>query len=436
MSQRRTPPVAFPAARAPRRRRVNGLFVVCLGIVLGACMGGPNWRRPVVLAGDERPSQLAPIEDPWTERGLVPVRLVNLERNGRVEFDRGGGALVEIYRSQNGVVRADARQLLRSVEIDPAPGSKGVRVDGRLHTGSVRVLAHPDRGLRVEALLDMEDYVAGVVAAELVLWSAPPAQLEAQAIAARSYALARLDERAGEPFLWDGVEDQAYRGCFEPDAASAKRGLEARLNSAVQRTRGQVLWAAGGVLPARYHARCGGRTSTVEAVFGKPGPGHAPASCPTCSADLSSDSGNAWEFTATRAELDGLSRRLGLGAPLRSLQPLTTDRGGRWLSVQVSGPLGQKRIDANQLRRELGWDRLRSAWIESTWPGSGLPTSGGLAFRGRGHGHGVGLCQVGARGLAERGWSAHQILAHYYPTATLRQWTLDRSGQSGQDPRR
>lgn len=429
-------PAAFPGASTPRRRPVNGLFVLCLGVLLGACMGGPSWRRPVVLAGDERPSQLAPLEDPWIERGLVPVRLVNLERSGRVELDRGSGAPVEVYRSQNGVVRADARQLLRSIEIDPAPGSRGVRVDGRLHTGSVRVLPHPDRGLRVEALLDMEDYVAGVVAAELALWSAPPAQLEAQAIAARSYALARLDERAGEPFLWDGVEDQAYRGRFEPDAASAKRGLEARLDSAVQRTRGQVLWAADGVLPARYHARCGGRTSTVEAVFGKPGPGHAPASCPTCSADLSADSGNAWEFTATRAELDGLSRRLGVGAPLRSLQPSATDRGGRWLSVQVTGPLGTKRIDANQLRRELGWDRLRSAWIESTWPGSGLPTSGGLAFRGRGHGHGVGLCQVGARGLAERGWTAHQILGHYYPTATLRQWTLDRSGRSGQDPRR
>lgn len=436
MSRRRTPTLAFPASRAPSRPHLSGLFVLCLGVVLGACMGGPNWRRSTVLAGDERPSQLAPLEEPWSERGLVPVRLVNLERSGRVEFDRGAGAPVEVYRSQNGVVRADARQLLRSMEIDPAPGSPGVRVDGRLHSGSVRVMAHPDRGLRVEALLDLEDYVAGVVAAELALWSAPPAQLEAQAIAARSYALARLDERAGEPFLWDGVEDQAYRGCFEPDAASAKRGLEARLNSAVQHTHGQVLWAAGGVLPARYHARCGGRTSTVEAVFGKPGPGHAPASCPTCSADLSGDSGNAWEFTATRAELDGLSRRLGLGAPLGSLQPLTTDGGGRWLSVQVAGPLGQKRIDANQLRRELGWDRLRSTWIESTWPGSGLPTSGGLAFRGRGHGHGVGLCQVGAGGLAERGWSARQILAHYYPTASLRQWTLDRSGPSGQDPRR
>lgn len=420
MSPRAARPIAPPQRK---RRRWSSACVLFLGVIGGACLGGPSWRRPEVLAGDERPSQLAPLEDPWSARGLVPVRLVAFERAGRVEVDRGRGTTLEVWRSMSGVVRSDARQLLRSVEIEPAAGSPGVRIAGRLHPGVVRITPHPERGLRVEALLDLENYVSGVVSAELALWSAPPAQLEAQAVAARSYALARLAERADGPFVWDGVEDQAYRGQFEPDAASAKRGLEARLESAIERTRGQVLWAGGGVLPARYHARCGGRTSTVEAVFGKPGPGHAPAACPTCSADLDPESGNSWRFTASRAELDGLARRLGLGSPLIEVRPIGTDRGGRWLSAQITGPQGSKRIDANQLRRELGWDRLRSAWIEGLWPSSGRPAAGGIEFSGRGHGHGVGLCQVGARGLAERGWSATQILAHYYPTARLMQYT-------------
>ena len=42
-----------------------------------------------------------------------------------------------------------------------------------------------------------------------------------------------------------------------------------------------------------------------------------------------------------------------------------------------------------------------------------------LVVSGRGFGHGVGLCQQGARGYAERGWSAEDILAHYYPGAIL-----------------
>ena len=43
----------------------------------------------------------------------------------------------------------------------------------------------------------------------------------------------------------------------------------------------------------------------------------------------------------------------------------------------------------------------------------------GLVARGRGHGHGVGLCQWGAKGLAERGLTAAEILQHYYPGSEL-----------------
>ena len=45
---------------------------------------------------------------------------------------------------------------------------------------------------------------------------------------------------------------------------------------------------------------------------------------------------------------------------------------------------------------------------------------GKLVVKGQGNGHGVGLCQVGALGLAKRGWAYKQILAHYFPKHELR----------------
>ena len=40
-------------------------------------------------------------------------------------------------------------------------------------------------------------------------------------------------------------------------------------------------------------------------------------------------------------------------------------------------------------------------------------------LRGRGWGHGVGLCQIGAAVMGAKGYSAHEILQHYFPKSIL-----------------
>jgi len=302
------------------------------------------------------------------------------------------------------------------------------RLDERLYTGSLLVEPRAAGGLQVTNHVELEDYVRGVVAAELALWSAPPALLEAQAVAARSYALAQLGGRGvlpPRPCLLDSVVDQAYAGQYEPGPSASARAVAARLDAAVRATRGLVLKQGAEVLDARFHAACGGTTAAFADVFTEPDPGGlVPVPCPPCRAadvpaEASTAGHRAWTWRASAAELDRLARSLDLGPGLRALVPTEIDPYGRWLAVRLEGDRASARLSLAELRSRVGWKELRSGRVTAVWPRPGEPLGAGLVVQGRGFGHGVGLCQDGARALAEAGWSARRILAHYFPRARL-----------------
>jgi stage II sporulation protein D len=352
----------------------------------------------------------APRATVWRAEGRVEVLLASASGGDRA---RVLGTLVgEVVLERRGTRVRAGDQEREEWLLAPGPGG-WLQVGDRSYPGLVRVLPARDGGLELRAVVDLEDYLVGVVAAELAVWSAPDALLEAQAIAARSYAVCELDHRARStprPYLFDDTRDMAYRG--EPPPS---RGVE-RVRAAVERTRGRVLREGPRVLDARFHAACGGRTAEGRRVF--PESDFAclrPVDCAPCREDPPA----AWSTTATPAELERLCRRAGLRPPLRSLRPAEVDAGGRWLEVLLVTDSGQARQPFEVLRGELGPERVASALVLSTWPRPDAPISDGLALRGRGSGHGVGLCQRGARAWAERGWSAARILAHYYPGAQL-----------------
>ncbi len=107
--------------------------------------------------------------------------------------------------------------------------------------------------------VELEDYIKGVVPSEMPSgWELEA--LKAQAIAARSYALANLGKRASLGYdLKDTPEDQAYGG------ASAET---AKTNSAVQETDGLVLTYNYKVVPAYYSASAGGKTLNAKQAWG------------------------------------------------------------------------------------------------------------------------------------------------------------------------
>ena len=79
----------------------------------------------------------------------------------------------------------------------------------------------------------------------------------------------------------------------------------------------------------------------------------------------------------------------------------------------VQGNRGRVRLRGNDLRRMVGYDVLKSTLFAVAVHGDTAQ------FAGRGYGHGVGLCQWGAKGMAEQGYVARQILEFYYPGTTL-----------------
>ena len=141
----------------------------------------------------------------------------------------------------------------------PAPDVR-VSVDGSTYRGSLRVLVNPRGTLNVVNRIDLEEYLWGVVPAEMgpKRFDAIEA-LKAQAIAARTYALAHRGQFEAEGYdICPGPKCQAYGGASIEDPLST---------AAVDGTRGLVLAHDGQFADALYVSTCGGVTENVENVF-------------------------------------------------------------------------------------------------------------------------------------------------------------------------
>jgi stage II sporulation protein D len=286
------------------------------------------------------------------------------------------------------------------------------------YPGELREERRADGTTRVIERVDLEDYLAGVLRGELVVWDAPSALLEAQAVAARSYALAALELRAQQGRsgpLPAGTASQAYRGAPCGKLSSAERKVEQRVLAAVAATRGLVLVADGCVLDARFHAACGGQTAAFADVFAtQEDLGAMPSvACRGCAAEP------PWQVALPRAALARVWGDLGLSPKEWALAPSARDAHGRWLAVELRSKGKQRRMPFEEWRARIGATLLPSSAIQNAVPVAGSVIDASLKLSGRGRGHGVGLCQVGARHEASRGASAAQILARYFPGARI-----------------
>jgi stage II sporulation protein D len=249
----------------------------------------------------------------------------------------------------------------------------------------------------------LEAYVAAVLPAEIG-GSAPAAALEAQAVAARSYAVARRGRHADQGAdLCDGVHCQVFAGLSRATDATRR---------AAGATRGLVLVQGGRVIAAPFHAVCGGRTARPATVWDdEETPDLAPVEDDAC---LSSP-GARWTFFLPRARLPELTARLGF-PEARFLEVWAHGDDARVSALRLAAPGGRSVIvrafDVRARASEIwGWSSLRSTDFEIE------ERPAGYLFSGRGTGHGAGLCQAGAIARARRGESREAILAHYYPGA-------------------
>jgi peptidoglycan hydrolase-like amidase len=118
-----------------------------------------------------------------------------------------------------------------------------------------------------------------------------------------------------------------------------------------------------------------------------------------------------WEQRYTHAELENLiAVRLNVGT-LKDIEPTKRGVSGRVVEIKISGSKGTSYIRGFRIRTALGI-RETLFTVDRTLTADGQIDS--FIFSGKGWGHGVGLCQVGAYGMALRGKTYEDILHHYY----------------------
>ena len=137
------------------------------------------------------------------------------------------------------------------------PGKGGtLSLDGKGYRGELRVTA-TQKSLQVIDVVGLDAYLLGVVPGEMPKeW--PAAALQAQAVAARSYALASIVKN--RPYdVYSDTRSQVYYGVAAESPSTT---------AAVKATRGQILTYGGKVVTAFYHSSSGGRTAASADVFG------------------------------------------------------------------------------------------------------------------------------------------------------------------------
>ena len=359
-----------------------------------------------------------------------------------------------------------ARSAIEVQSDDP----RGIWLGSRRYRGRLQLLV---RGGQVQVVnhLGIETYLTSVVGSEMPhKWPLPA--LQAQAVAARTYAL-RQRGKAGDFDVKATVSSQVYRGVESETPSTIE---------AVESTRSLVLVHAGRLINAVFHSSSGGATEPSGEVWRN----QLPYLVSVADHDQHSPV-HRWNKRFDDDELRDLFREIG---GVKRLQVLKTSSTGRVRTARVQGPHGSLVLTGRELRKRLGlkstmvqFDLINGSVGSSTasstaptqtvsqsvsraappliglWQDSAsgpdttssrssrlasllppppppLPQLNPSAFnrprldvregelvleaRGQGFGHGVGMSQWGAHGLALQGADFRQILLHYYRGAEIR----------------
>ena len=232
-----TPAMPKPAVPGGLGRLRTVASVTLPLLLLGIACTGPGVTRGVRGAlPPARPG--APVPRATAARLALPARvaveLSSVARAPEVSIVDSTGTSRRVTAAGD-AVRLDAEPPREEVLVRGP-----IRIGDTLHRGDARVTRGRRGELRTIVEIGLEDYVAAVVAAELPIWSAEPAELEAQAIAARTFAVTALRARrasGADLVLTDGVLDQAYCGAYEGTSSAGAARAHRRLEAAVRATR-------------------------------------------------------------------------------------------------------------------------------------------------------------------------------------------------------
>ena len=354
--------------------------------------------------------------------------------NGRSVLVRGRGGESWRIEGRNGqlrAVRSDGTPTpWRGGPFIVTPEARGafVTLGSRRYRGEL-VVTVVDTGLVVVNRLSLEDYLRGVVPLEIGDRPAGErAAVEAQAVAARSYAMTRLASPGRLYDLQSTIADQVYGG------AEAERPVA---DAAVAATSGLVLLYGGRIVNAPYHSTCGGSTAALSESWWRrrdepylqrvsdrvPGTDRAYCDVAPRFRWTQSFTGPALQALVDRYLKQYAAVPAGGPGTVRALSVDGRTPSGRVSSVTITTDRGSYTVRGDDVRwvlRSSGSEILNSTdfSVEAMVVGRDGQLDQ-LTLRGNGYGHGIGMCQWGAIGRARAGQDFRTILRTYYPGTTV-----------------
>ena len=307
-----------------------------------------------------------------------------------------------LHGGEQGLTLTIPRPARKSNGAAVSSGDSGMEVSV---SGLVK-LVRRGKGFSVINRVDLEEYVKGVVPSEVSsTWH--PEMLKAQAVAARTYAL--YQQMLGATREYDvaaTVQDQVYRG---------KQGIDVGILRAVEETRGLVVTYLGAPIYAAFSSTAAGLTEDAMNVWSKEYPYLKGVECPF---DLASPY-YQWKSSFKIDTLEQNLRQQGFPVgTIATITPLAFSRGGRVAKLRVLHSGGELVLRGEELRKAVGYTIIPSTQFAIESIGQDVVLSG------FGAGHAVGMCQWGAKELAELGYPFSTILQYYYPGTELQNLTL------------
>jgi len=328
-----------------------------------------------------------------------------------------------------------------------------IAVEGRRYRGMLKLTPAGGRNIQVVNELGLQEYLYGVVPLEISpSWHEEV--LKAQAVAARTYAIANMSKWGKYGFdVCANSGDQLYGGYDVENV---------RTNKAIDETEGQIIIYNDKPIMAFYHADSGGRTEACKDVFSI----DLPYLQSVDEIFYENSPHSEWKEILSLKDISNcVNSAIQNIGEIRQISVLERSQTGRVTKLLLKGSISEVVLEKGQIRSVLGlksnlFDILeeetfslvavsgenvkksiqlndkniitsqgqspfsgREAFLLAAETSKSIKYDGpdGIyTFQGRGYGHGVGMSQWGAKTMAEKGYNYVDILLHYYKNTQIK----------------
>lgn len=323
------------------------------------------------------------------------------------------------------------------------------RQETQTFSGTLRLVVDEEKIVAINTL-PVEDYLVSVISSEMKS-TCSPEFLKASAVISRSWLYAQIEKRRTlenghqsffaftktdtELIRWHDREDHTIFDVCADDHCQRYQGVTRaalpQVREAVEATRGRILMYGGEVCDARFSKCCGGLTEEFQYCWENiRKPYLVSVRDPFCNTsdravlqqvlnDYDCETTNFYRWTErlTPQQIhDLLHERLGIEfGTILDMEAVERGPGYHISRLKITGSEHTMVIGKElEIRRALSKTHLYSSAFDITRDGEDF------VLEGRGWGHGVGMCQIGAAVMGQRGYTYGAILRHYYSDAEIK----------------